>query len=74
MSSPEPVPEDYPDLVAELQRALENSWQLDAGLRAAYRAGDPELAGWLRRTRDENLRASVHGKVLLAHRLHRESS
>ncbi|BCJ69951.1 hypothetical protein [Polymorphospora rubra] len=68
----EPVEENDADLVTVLQSVLEHSWRMDAYAREADRAGDAELAGWLRRIRDDSARAGDQGKVLLAHRLDRD--
>ncbi|MEV7230160.1 hypothetical protein AB0M79_24550 [Polymorphospora sp. NPDC051019] len=67
----EPVEDTETDLITALQLVLENSWRMDAYAREADRAGDAELAGWLRGVRDDSERAGDRGKVLLAHRLDR---
>jgi hypothetical protein len=60
------------DLVTVLQMSLENSWRMQHFIDDAEREGDSELAGWFRKIRDNNLKASDQGKAMLQKRLQQD--
>ncbi|MDR7300037.1 hypothetical protein [Haloactinomyces albus] len=68
-----PVKDKNYNLVAVLQRSLEQAWQLQTYLEDAESQNDTELSEWLRQLQEENLRAGERGKQLLRDRLQREA-
>lgn len=68
-----PVKDKNYNLITVLQLSLHHAWMLDQYVKDAESQGDEELAKWLHRIQDNNLKAGEQGKQMLLKRLQYEN-